>query len=170
MLKWLRTAGYVEYSPSVEATDIGTGVGRVSRYVAAVHALVGMLKEGETGILVDGTKEKEREKERETEIEDACRVEMEESYREAVASTIAVREIEKETLGATLAEILKKPLPFDLATVATVARLVVAAWTWQVGVVVWSGEEREEVMRWKGAQGVYEVVEFDKLPGSMVLA
>jgi len=128
------------------------------------------LKEGETGILLDGAREKEKEKERETEIEDACRAEMEESYREAVASTLAVREIEKETLGATLAEILKKPLPFDLATVATVARLVIAAWTWQVGVVVWDEGEREEVRRWKGSQGLYEIVEFDKLPGSMVLA
>jgi hypothetical protein len=110
--------------------------------------------------------------EREKEVEEACRAEMEGAYWEAVASVGRDEKGErgKETLGGVLAEVLKKPLPFDVATIATVARLVVAAWTWQVGVVMWSEAEKQQAKQWKGEQGVYEVVELESFPATMVLA
>ncbi|KAF2502791.1 hypothetical protein BU16DRAFT_588177 [Lophium mytilinum] len=153
-VKWLRTAGYVGYTPSVEDTDVATGAARSSRYVAALLALVRMLEEGE----------------REA-VEEACRAEMEGAYAEAVAreGSSGVRGTGRETLGAQLAEVLKKPLPYSVGDVATVTRLVVAAWTWQVGWVVWGKEEAEEARKEK-REGVYEAVALDGFGGSMVLA
>ncbi|KAF2805116.1 uncharacterized protein BDZ99DRAFT_574730 [Mytilinidion resinicola] len=159
-VKWLRTAGYVGYTPRVEDTDIATGAARSSRYVAALSALVRMLGEGE----------------REA-VEVACRAEMEGAYAEAVAKERSSgidenrsRKGGRDTLGAQLADVLKKPLPLGVGDVARVARLVTAAWTWQVGWVVWGEEEAGEARKGKAEGGVYEAVGLEGFGEGMVLA
>ncbi|KAH8726117.1 hypothetical protein GQ44DRAFT_680364 [Phaeosphaeriaceae sp. PMI808] len=64
----------------------------------------------------------------------------------------------QKSLGKQLETILKSELPFSVETVATVARMVLVAWTLSVEVVAWED----------GEEG-YRFPKFDQLPEKMIL-
>jgi hypothetical protein len=67
-------------------------------------------------------------------------------------------DLQAQSLGKQVEQILKAELPLSIASIATVARLVIVAWTFSVETVAW--EDGEEGFR---------VPELDKLPATMVM-
>lgn len=74
------------------------------------------------------------------------------------ASPVSSGDVQTQTLAKQAEQILKAELPLSVAQIATVARLVLAAWTLSVEPVAW--EDGEEGFR---------VPEIEKLPDKMVM-
>jgi hypothetical protein len=84
------------------------------------------------------------------------------SHRSSTSSVATVvspsGDLQAQNLGKQTEQILKAELPLSIADIATVARLVIVAWTFSVETVAW--EDSEEGFR---------VPELDKLPATMVM-
>ncbi|OCL04136.1 hypothetical protein AOQ84DRAFT_346672 [Glonium stellatum] len=154
---WIKTAGYLDYLPSVYDTDIPTGVARVGRYVTLLERIVALAPDAGIDPVAD--------------VSQACRLEVERAYDAAVSNyaknardSVQMNESIFKDIGEEMADILKKPIPFDVKTCARIARLIIVAWTYQVGIVTWTEDEKREALKQRSEAGVYCPIPIDSMP------
>lgn len=160
---WIKTAGYMDYLPSTYDTDIPTGVARVGRYITLLERITALAPDAGTDPVAD--------------VSEACRLEVERAYDAAVSNyakdardSVQISDNTFKDMGEEMADILKKPIPFDVKTCAKIARLVIVAWTYQAGIVAWNEEEKQEALMQRSEVGVYCPIPIDNMPAISLMS